>query len=231
MNRLILIGAGGFGREVLAWASDAPEHGCAWEIAGFLDDDPHALDHRSLPLGILGNIEEHHPQPDERFLCAIAEPGTRRRVCEDLEARGAQFITLVHPTAWVGPRVTVGAGSILCPKTVATCDVSLGRHVVLNLSTAVGHDAVIGDFAVLSSFCDVTGKVTLGAEAFLGSGARILPGRHIGARARVGAGSVVIRDVREGESVFGNPAQRIAQPSEKPQDVRPRALEADLGRA
>lgn len=207
MKRLIIVGAGGLGREVYTWTEAHPDCGCLWEIAGFLDDNPAALDRFDYPVGILATVVDYAPQPNDLFLCAIGSPSIKRRVCGKLLGSGAEFISLAHPTAVIGSNVEIGVGTIICPHAIVTCDVTIGDFVAINCHTSVGHDVRIADWVTLSGHCDVTGQTELGEMAFLGSGARILPLKKVGARAMVGAGSVVINHVQTNAKVFGNPAR------------------------
>jgi sugar O-acyltransferase (sialic acid O-acetyltransferase NeuD family) len=211
MNRLLIIGAGGFGREVLAWAEDivratpTPD----WTIGGFLDGNPQALAKFDIAKPIVGNPADYQPQPTDRFICAIGDTATKLRVCYSLQERGAQFINLIHPTALVGPRCQLGVGVILCPFAALTVDVTLGNFVTLNLRASIGHDVVVGDGCLLNSFCDVTGAARLGEGVFMGSHAVVAPKTVVEDFARIGAGSVVVRRVKAGSSVIGVPAKRI----------------------
>lgn len=209
MKRLIIAGAGGFGREVFAWASAHPDCGRIWEIAGFLDDNPAALDSFDYPVPILGPAVDYAPCDGELFLCAIGPPAVKRKVGEALLERSGKFISLVHPSAIIGRNVTIGRGAIICPHAIVTCDACIGDFVAINCHSSVGHDVRIGDWATLSGHCDVTGQAEIGEMAFLGSGARVLPLKRVGASAFVGAGSVVISNVPANTKVFGNPARRF----------------------
>jgi sugar O-acyltransferase (sialic acid O-acetyltransferase NeuD family) len=132
-------------------------------------------------------------------------------VVEKLLAKGAQFFTLIHPTAIVGENVKIGRGVLICPYSVLTVDLTVGDFVTINLLCTIGHDAEIGDFSTLSCHCDVTGGVVLEAEVFMGSRSSILPKVRVGRGAVVGAGSVVLRKVAPGSVVFGVPAKRISE--------------------
>ncbi|MFA4943149.1 MAG: acetyltransferase [Lentisphaeria bacterium] len=210
MTKLLIIGAGGFGRELLGHLRALEQAGQPLgTLAGFLDANPRALDGFGTDLPIRGDPESWQPQPDEQFLCAIGQPATKLRLCAALAARGARFATLVHPAAQVGPHCTLGPGCILCPGAVLTSHVTLGAFVTLNLYATIGHDAVVGDGCTLSSHCDLTGGVRLGNGVFAGSHAAVLPGVIVGAGAVLGAGSVVLRDVPPATTVFGLPAQPV----------------------
>lgn len=209
MKPVYIVGAGGFGREVLQWAGDHPDCGRLWRIAGFLDDNPDALAPFGRDVRVAGPIAGHVPNPDALYLCGLGQPGPKRDICGRLSASGAKFLTLVHPSAHVGSHVELGEGCVICPGVVLSCDIRLGRFVTVNLNSTVGHDASIGDFTSLSALCDVTGFVTIGEGVFLGSRSGVVPGKKIGDRVHVGAGSTVIADIREGERVFGVPARSV----------------------
>lgn len=210
MNRLLIIGASGFGREVLDWALDIPSDRRDWEIGGFLDADPSALDGYGIDLPILGDPLSRQPARTDRFVCAIGEPVTKLKICRELQSRGARFATLIHPTAILGRHRRIGEGCVICPRGGMTSHVALGDFVTLNAYAGLGHDAVVGDGCTLSGYSEVTGKAILGEGVFLGSHAVILPGVKVGEYARIGAGSVVVRNVPPRASMFGNPAKQIA---------------------
>ncbi|NBD36954.1 MAG: transferase, partial [Verrucomicrobia bacterium] len=189
MKRLLIIGAGGFGREVLQWARASIDRGRDWEPGGFLDDRACALEGpgREFPP-IVGTVREYEPREEDVFVCALGSPRLRAQVFEHFKKRGARFVRVVHPSCHLGEGVTLGEGVILCPGVVLTCDIAIGANTALNVNTAVGHDARIGAHCQISSFCDLTGYVRLGDRVFLGSRASVLPGIHVGDGATVGAG-------------------------------------------
>lgn len=209
MTPVYIVGAGGFGREVLQWASDHPDNGVRWRIAGFIDDNLGALAKFDIATPVVGPITGHVPDPDARYLCGLGLPPAKRAVCSRLSEAGAKFLTLVHPRAYVGSRIVLGEGCVICPGAVLSCDIRLGRFVTINLGATVGHDADIGDYSALSALCDVTGFVHVGTDCFIGSRAGIVPHKRIGSRVHVGAGSTVINDIPDDTKVFGIPARPL----------------------
>jgi len=202
-QRILIVGAGGFGREVLHWARDAwPE----WHdrIAGFLARHNHAS--ASLPH-ILADPADYVPEPGDAFLLAIGIPGVRRRVAEALAARGAEFLTLVHPTAVVAATATLGPGSIVCPQAVVSDSAATGRCVLVNYHASLAHDAVAGDYAVLSPYAALAGAARVGADAFLGLHASVGPGVVVGERSKVAANSCALNDVPPESLVHGVPGR------------------------
>lgn len=209
MKELIIVGAGGLGREVFSWAKQSAECGREWVIKGFLDDNIHALDDYDYPYPVLGRISDYHPQESDCFVMGIGAVSTKKKACSLLLDRGARFITLVHPLAVLGEHVLLGKGSVICPHTTLTCNIKVGDFVLVNCNSSMGHDVEVGDWSTISGHCDVTGFCKLGAEVFLGSHASIVPGRKIGDRATVGAGSLVLQHVKPEQTVFGIPAKKI----------------------
>ena len=215
MKRLLIVGAGGFGREVLCWARDVAPTQSEWRIGGFLDANAAALDGFDVSLEILGDPAEFAPAETDRYICAIGDPATKQRVVTGLASRGAQFATLIHPSVIMGADCRIGDGCIVCPRAVLTTHVTLGRFVTVNIASTVGHDARVGDWCTLSDGVDITGKVSLGEGVFAGSHACVLPGLRIGDGVVVGAGAVVARNVSAGSTMFGVPAKLICTKAAK----------------
>lgn len=210
MKKLYIVGAGGFGREVYGWAHEHPDCGREWEPAGFLDDNPHALDgYEGIEHPVVASISEYTPQQDDLFLIAIGNPATKKKVAEALKAKGAVFHTLVHPLARIGRNVKLGPGCILGPYVIMTCDIEVGESSAFYFFCALGHDVRVGKYCQLSASCDLTGGVTLGDCVFMGTHATVIPQVSIGDNAFIGVRSVVLKDVAPGKKVYGFPAREI----------------------
>ncbi|GIL14608.1 MAG: acetyltransferase [Chloroflexota bacterium] len=209
LPKLVIIGAGGFGREMVAWAQQSVQIGREWEFKGLIDDNLDALKDRLSPGKLLGRIEDYQPASDEVFVCAIGVPAIKRRVSELIASRGGQFTRLVHRTAVLGYEVDLADGVILCPHVVVSANNRLGRGAAVNIHASVDHDANIGDWSQINCHCDLTAAVEVGREVFMGSRVSVIPNVRIGDGAYIGAGSVVLRDVPPGWKVVGCPARRI----------------------
>lgn len=208
MKDLYIVGAGGCGREVLQWCKDINESIETWNINGFIDDDPEALDAYECDYGIMGSISDWEPKENEVFALAIADPKTKQKVVRTLENKGAEFVSVIHPRALISDYVQIGRGAVIYPGARMSPNSSIGNYVTL-LDTGIGHDAVVEDYAVISAGCAIMRSVHIGAFAFVGANAVLLPGMRVGNSAYIGAGSVVVRNVHDGYRVFGNPAKRI----------------------
>lgn len=214
IRNLVIVGAGPLGREVCTWAGQCIQAGQDYRLKGFLDDRPDALSGKRCELPILSTVESYEPAADDTFVCAIGEPRYRRKYCAIIEAKGGMFTTLIHPSAVVGPTVSIGAGSIICPLSQLSCDISVGTHVLFGTLSTAAHDVTIGDFVQICGSCEIDGGADIGEGAFLGSRATILPGARVGAWSFVGAGSLVLRRVAPRTKVFGVPAVPVGDMEE-----------------
>lgn len=212
--RTILVGGGGFSRELIFWIMETAAAGRIAPLGGYLDDAGDTLapfDYPEAPW--LGGIIDYAPQPSDAFVLATGMPRTKRRVQRTLADKGAQFATLIHPTSRVVRTARIEEGAIFCPGAAAGADSRIGRFVTFNAVCGAGHDAMVGAFTTVSSAVDITGGVQVGEDVMIGSGATLLPGVRVGDGATIGAGSVVYRSVPAGATVFAPPAKHLRKSS------------------
>ena len=211
MKNLIIIGAGGFAREIYWHAQKSVGFGVEWKIKGFLDGDIKlaAADYELLPDKVLGDVETYEICADDVFTCAVGTPQARKVLAEKILSRGGEFINLVSTLAYVMPTVKLGRGVIICPYVNIGDNAELDDFVAVNDLSIIGHDAQIGKFSCVMPQANIAGKCKIGAEVFIGSSAILLPKAKVGDGATVGAGSVVLKKVRADAKVFGNPAVEI----------------------
>jgi len=205
-DRILIVGAGGFGRELWHWLQ-AADGAVPARVAGFLDRDPRRLDGKGLDRPVLGDPATFQPAAGDGFLLAIGIPGVRRAVASDLLSRGGRLVSFVHPTALVAPTARVGAGTIICPLAIVSDAVTLGRGTLVNYHASLGHDAATGDFCVLSPNAALGGHARLDDDVFLGLSASVGPGKRIGARSKVAANSAALADVPADTLVVGVPGR------------------------
>jgi len=194
---LIIVGAGGFGREVCEWATDQMlSERATFSDIKFIDDKPNRK-FSAVAKNYMGRINEYNPCTNHRIVLAIGNSVTRRLLAKRLTEKGAVFGSVIHPTAIVARSSQQGSGLIMCPYSLVSSDVVIGSHVHMNVSSTIGHDTKVGDFVTLSGHVDITGSCNVEDDVFLGSGSRVLPKCFIAAGTSVGAGATVQRSVRQ----------------------------------
>lgn len=208
MKDLIIIGASGFGREVLQWVKDINQQERQFKVLGFIDDNLQALDGYECDRTVLGTIADWEVKPGQYFTCAIAIPAVKEKIIQIMLAKGANFVNIIHPSAKIGSFCTIGPGLVVTPNAKVSPNVTLGAFVTL-LGSGVGHDAVIGDFSTIAGNCSINGHVHIGKKVFVASNACIAPTKKVGDNCWIGMGSMVISNIKEGTKVMGNPAKKI----------------------
>jgi sugar O-acyltransferase (sialic acid O-acetyltransferase NeuD family) len=208
MRDLVILGAGGGSKSVHWLAESINEAQPAWNILGFLDENP-AL-HGSTICGapVLGGfdwLDGRHPV----LLHGVGYPHVRRRFARLAGERGLDFVLAIAPEVRYSRFVTFGSGTVICTGSVLTSHISIGSHCLINLNCTIGHDTVMEDYCVLSPGVHVSGACRLEEGVDMGAGAVILPGCRIGRNSVIGAGSVVRTDIPPDSVAVGVPAQVI----------------------
>lgn len=205
---VIIVGASGFGREVLQWIKDCNENGANFSVKGFIDDNIDALKGVKCDFEIIDTINNYQPTIDDNFVIAIAIPKIKQMIVNKLSSKGAKFINIIHPTAIISDFTELGNGVIVTPFAKVSPNVKIGNFVTL-LGSGIGHDAEVRDYCTITGNCSINGYVLLEEGAFIGSNSCIAPGKKIGAWSYVAMGSMVISNVKQETKVMGNPAQRM----------------------
>jgi hypothetical protein len=208
---LVVVGAGGFGRETLDVVEAVNRETGAFELLGVLDDSPSTTNlDRTAARGIryLGTVSKWlQGDYPAAFLIAVGNPSTRRVLARQFESTGHTPATAIHPRAVLGSTSEIGRGSIICSGVQVSTNVRVGAYVHLNPSVTVGHDAVLADYVSVNPSATISGECHIGEGALLGAASVILQGLTVGCGAIIGASACVVRDVADAKTVIGVPAK------------------------
>jgi len=216
VNRLFIIGAGGFGRELESWLDRVPESLRDWRIYGYLDDDPHALNGYPSDYAVLGDLTYSRFLDSDLAVLAVASPAAKRTIVSRLSER-VEFFSFVPPETLIGKSVEIGRGTVLGLNCMLTTNVRVGEFVTINSHSSIGHDVQIESYASLMGNVMVSGKCSIGSGAVIGTGSNLVPSRRIGESAVVGASAGVFRHVAAHTTVIGNPARLFIEDCRVPE--------------
>lgn len=208
MNNLIIIGAGGMGRILYDNALESVGYGEVFVVKGFIDDNLAALDGYPNYPPVIGTIKDYMPQENDVFVSSIG--GASRRACmETVISRGGTFINLIHSTARIRKNVRLGTGNFIGAYVAIGNDTEIGDYNMIQTYTVIGHDSRVGNWNRIDAHVVCVGGSVIEDETVIHTSAVINHKVIVETGAHVGALSLVIRKVRAGTTVIGNPAKRL----------------------
>lgn len=209
MKKIVIIGAGGFGREV-AWLIERINGNLPiYEILGFIDDETP----KGTKLGnyqVVGNISSLKEYDSDLCVCvAIGNANIRRKVVSKIKLiKDFCFPNLIDPTAIVRKDL-LGEGNIICANNVFTVDYLLKDFIIINLMCTMGHDVKIESYVTVYPGVNISGNVYVNELSEIGTGTKIIQGKSIGKNSIIGAGSMVNKDITDNVTAVGSPAKVI----------------------
>jgi len=207
MKQLLIIGARGWGREIYNMLPECIGYGTDFVMKGFLDDKADALDNMPGYPSIIGPVEQYEPQEDDVFICAMGDAHWKKHYVEIVLEKGGKFINIIHNTAENGKNTVIGTGCVICKNAGISCDIRIGDFVTILGYVTLGHDVKVGDYCHLGAGAFMGGGSVLGNTTTIQTNSIILPHVVVGNDCMVGAGAVVIKKVKDGDTVYGNPAK------------------------
>lgn len=199
---IALIGAGGHAEMLVSTLVEA-----GYAVAGLFDDNPDLVGRRVLGYEVLGSPETALEMGLKQAIMGIGNNAARCQMVRRLA--GLDFITLIHPSAYVHSSCRIGTGTVVMIGCIVRPLVTLGRHTIINTGAAVGHDCMVGDFVHIAGSSHLGGGAVIENGAFLGLGTIVNPCKRVGAWSTIGSGGVVVKDIPPNVTAVGVPAQVI----------------------
>lgn len=213
MKKVVIIGAGGFGREVLDIIDACNLVQEMYDPLGFVVDPqfgkPGTLVNDRPIVGGFDWLAKH--VEDTYVVCAVGPSHQRYQLIERAKELDCRFISLIHPSVIMTRWISIGEGVVIAAGCILTNQIQIGNHVHINLDCTIGHNAHLGDFATLAPGVHVSGNVTLETGSYVGTGANLIEKLQIGEWSTVGAGSVVTGDIPANSTAVGVPARVIKE--------------------
>lgn len=209
MKDLVIIGAGGMGREIYYHAKECNGFDTQYRIKGFIDDNIHSLDGFDGFPEILDTIENYNICENDVFVTSIGSVKSKKLCIDKIISKGGEFISLIHPTARIAPDSKLGKGVIIMKRVDVGTFTQIGDYCFIQADAVIGHDAILNCFCRIDCKVVCVGGVKVEEEATIHTSAVISHGVTVGKRAIVGALSLVIRSVKDDTTVVGNPALKL----------------------
>ena len=201
---LIIIGAGGFGRELHTMLWDGFSK-VDFRFKGFLTDETNELVKAIGP--VVGCPDDYEPQTSDRFLLAIGYMEARERVTRMLADRGGKFESYIHPTAFIASNASIGEGAVVYPYAVVSNAARIADQVHLNYFASVGHDVDVGRCCLLAPYATLNGFSVIEDHVYMSTHSTVVVAKRVGARTKISANSTVQHDVPPDSFVFGVPGR------------------------
>jgi sugar O-acyltransferase (sialic acid O-acetyltransferase NeuD family) len=211
MKNLIIIGAGGFAREVYWYAQNSVGYAQTFIIKGFLDGTVklEKSAYNLLPMPVLGDVKNYSIDKDDVFVIAIANSKAKKEISKIILNKNGEFINIIHSTALLAPTAKVGVDIVMGPYSMIGPNARVNDHIMLNAHSSIGHDSIIESFSSIMYNVAIAGHVNVGESTLWGDNSVAIPGCCIGNYATMAAGCVVLNKVNDNITVAGVPAKPI----------------------
>ncbi len=211
MKKIIIIGAGGHAAEIRDYIAhhNKSQVNKGIEVVGYLDDDESNYHHYNYSEPYLGSIKEYKFDKSKFYLMGIANLAFRRTIIEKFIASGAEFVSLIHPTALISPSAKIGKGVVISHNASVGPKAIIGDYCVLNSRCTIGHDSVLGQYNFIGPQVAISGNTIIGNENMLGTNCCTIPSTKIGDKNKIAAGMVLYKSVGDGETVLFRHKERL----------------------
>ena len=208
MKDIVIIGAGGVGKEVAWIIEQINEVTPTYEILGFIDDSKEKWNTQIIGYKVLGGID-YLKEIDykENIIIAIANYKVKKSIVSKLENLDIKYPIIKHPNLKLHKSVEIGEGSILYEGSIISPEVKIGKHVIISPKCGIGHDSIIKDYVSLLWNVNISGNDFIEEGVLFGSGSIIIQGKRVKEGSIIGAGAIVVKDIKTKGIFVGVPAK------------------------
>jgi len=208
---IVLVGAGGLGREVLFQLWEINKVEMKYNILGFIDDNETLIGTNINGVPVIGRVTDLLDYSED--LCVaicVANPSVRRSIADILSQNSKiSFPSIIAPDLRCSEYVRFGKGCIISFSNIITIDINIMDFVLISNACTIGHDSVIDDYATIYNAVNISGNVKIGSCTEIGTGTKIIQGVSVGDNTVLGAGSVVVHNIPKACTAVGIPARPI----------------------
>ena len=209
MKNIVIVGAGGVGREVSLIIQQINMLEPTWNLLGYIDDNPANWGNVVNGYAVLGGTDSLIMMDEDTYVViAISNYEAKKSIVKKLNNK-FKFATIVNPNVWIHDYMEIGEWCIVYEGVILTANISIGNHVIISPKCGIGHDTVIKDYVSLLWNVNISGNDKIGEGVMFGTGSTIIQGKTVGMGAIIGAGAVVIDDIPAGATAVGVPAKVI----------------------
>ncbi len=211
LKDIVVIGAGGLGKEVTQLLKDINQDKKTWNMLGYIDETPEKQGAVINDTSVLGKFDWFENKNRENLwaVCALGNPRDKYNLIKKLSAENINYATLIHPNAKINKYSEIGFDCIICCNTFISVNTKIGNHICINPGCGIGHDTVIEDYSSLYWNVSLSGNVTIHEGCEIGSKATVIQKKTVGKWSVLGAGAVVVKDIPAFCTAVGVPAKPI----------------------
>lgn len=196
MKDILIIGAGGIGRETAWIIEEINEVKPTWNLLGYIDENSEMHGKELNGYKVLGGLEVLEKLEEKPYVVvAIANCSVKKSIVTKLGEK-YNFATIIYPTVKVSKFIQIGQGTIIYPGVILTVNTKIGNHVLISGNCGIGHDTVIGDYSSVLWGSNFSGYDTVGESCFIGVGTKVIQGINISKENKISAGITVLEDVK-----------------------------------
>ncbi len=207
MERIILVGGGGHCKSIIDSLNGLKQ----FEIVGIVDKKIN--ENIGLGIDVIGNDENlgelYKAGIKNAFISvgSVGNPCIRVKLYNILKNIGYNFPKIIDKTAIVSESALINDGAFVGKGAIINAKVTIEKQCIINSGTIVEHDCNISEFVHLAPGVTLSGGVSIGKRTHVGTNCTIIQNVTIGNDVIVGAGSVIIKDIKNGLKVYGNPGK------------------------